>query len=224
MPTVLISGANRGIGLEFVRQYAAEGWRVLACCRAPDAASDLRGVAGGVELHALDVSDPDAARRLAGLLDSPIDVLIANAGVGAREVGEFGAIDYAAFACVLAVNTLGAIALCEAFAPQLIKARGKMATISSTLGSIADSTGGHLAYRTSKAALNMATTAIAAALAPKGVAVAPFHPGWVQTDMGGASAPVTAAESVAGLRRRIGEMTPSAKPPFLDYSGRALAW
>lgn len=224
MPVVVVSGANRGIGLEFVRQYAAEGWRVHAGVRSPGEALDLRALKGDVVVHPLDVSSPDDAVRMARSVDEAVDVVVANAALGARDVGEFGAIDYALFARVLSVNVLGAVALAESFAPHVRRARGRIAMLSSELGSIADSSGGSLAYRTSKAALNMATTAMAAALAGDGVAVAPFHPGWVQTDMGGPRAPTPVSASVEGLRARIAAMRPTARPPFLDFAGRRLPW
>lgn len=224
MPTVVISGANRGVGLEFVRQYAAEGWRVHATERRESDGRALRDIAGDVAIHELDVADFGAVAAFGRMVDEPIDVVVANAGVGARDVGEFGAIDYQAFSAVLHTNVLGAVALAEAFAPQVKRAKGKIAGISSQLGSIGESSGGFLAYRTSKAALNMAMTAIAAAMFPHGVAAAPFHPGWVKTDMGGPNAPVTPAESVKGLRLRIAEMRAIATPRFLDFAGRALPW
>lgn len=224
MPVVVVSGASRGIGLEFVRQYAAEGWTVHAAARRLGDARDLRAVAGDVRLHELDVEDTAAVAAFGRVVTGAVDVVVANAGVGARDVGSLGALDYGAFARVLAVNLLGAVALCEAFLPQVKAAKGRMAGISSQMGSIADSGGGYLAYRSSKAALNMAMTVIAAELAPHGAAAAPFHPGWVQTDMGGAGAPTPVAESVSGLRARIAEMRPDPKPPFRDFAGRALPW
>ncbi|MBY0420833.1 MAG: SDR family NAD(P)-dependent oxidoreductase, partial [Parvularculaceae bacterium] len=187
-------------------------------------AEALRAIGGDVVLHALDVSAPEDVAAMARAADEPVDVVVANAALGARDVGEFGAVDYARFAHVLAVNVLGAVALAEAFAPHVRRAKGRIAMLSSELGSIADSSGGSLAYRTSKSALNMATTVIAADLARDGVAVAPFHPGWVQTDMGGPRAPTPVADSVRGLRSRIAEMRPTPRPSFLDFAGRRLPW
>ena len=224
MPTVVITGANRGIGLEFAKQYAADGWKTHACCRAPAAADALRKVSGDIYIHALDVSEPHALTRVAEEVKDPVQVVIANAGVGAKEVGAFGAIDYAAWDSVFAVNVRGAVGTAEAFAPHLKRAKGKIAGISSLMGSIGDASGGALCYRSSKSALNMAMKIIAAELAPFGIAAAPFHPGWVQTDMGGAHAPVSVAASVSGLRRLIREMPVTASPRFLDYAGREWPW
>ena len=224
MPTVLVTGANRGIGLEFVRQYAGNGWKVHACCRSPENADDLKALKGEIEIHALDVADFTAVRGLGETIDDALDVIVANAGVGGKDVGDFGAIDFEAFARVLAVNTLGPVALLEAFAPHLKRAKGKFAAISSDLGSIARSSGFAPAYSTSKAALNMAMKAYAQGLYNEGVAVAPLHPGWVKTDMGGEGAPTTPADSVAGLRKRIEEMNAVASPKYRDFTGAELPW
>lgn len=224
MPTVLITGANRGLGLEFVRQYAADGWQVHAACRRPDAASALAAVDGNVHRHALDVSDPASLRALGAQITEALDVVIANAGLGAKDVGAFGAIDYTAWSRTFDVNVRGAVGTAEAFAPHLVRAKGRLAVISSLMGSIAEASSGSICYRSSKAAVNMASCLIAAELAPSGVAVAPFHPGWVQTDMGGAGAPTTPADSIAGLRVRIAEMVPTPSPRFLDYIGREIPW
>lgn len=224
MPVVVVTGANRGIGLEFVRQYAAEGWTVHAAARRLDSKDALAALEGDVRRYALDVTDPAAVAAFGRAVRQPVDVVVANAGVGGKDAGALGTLDYAAFARVLAVNVLGAVAACEAFLPHVKESRGRMAGISSQLGSIADSSGGMLAYRSSKAALNMAMTVIAAELAPHDASAAPFHPGWVKTDMGGPGAPVTPTESVAGLKARIAEMRPTQHPPFRDFAGRALPW
>ncbi len=224
MPTALITGASRGIGLEFVRQYSSDGWRVLACCRTPDAAADLIAVDGEVSVHPLDVASPKAIRALAAEIDAPLDVVVANAGLGGKTAGSFGAIDYAGWDETFAVNVRGVVATAEAFAPHLKRAKGRLAAISSLMGSIEDASSGALCYRSTKAAVNMAMTIIAAELAPDGVAAAPFHPGWVKTDMGGPGAPTGVTESVTGLRRLIAEMTPTASPPFLDFKGKRLPW
>ncbi len=224
MSAVLITGANRGIGLEFVRQYAADGWTVHACCRAPDKADALNALSGDIRVHKLDVSDFAAIGELAQSITDPLDVVVANAGVGGGDVGEFGAINYDAFAKLLAINTLAPVATLEAFAPHLKKTKGKFAAISSDLGSISRSSGMAPGYSTSKAALNMAMKAYAARLVGEGVAVAPLHPGWVKTDMGGDAAPVPPADSVSGLRQRISEMQATASPKYRDFSGAELPW
>lgn len=224
MPAVLITGANRGIGLEFARQYAADGWKTHACCRNPGAAKELSALKGDIAIHALDVADIAAIRALAQTVDEPLDVVIANAGVGGWEIPAFGAMDYDAWKRLMDVNLYGAVATCEAFAPHAAKAKGKIAALTSQMGSIADTSGGAVPYRTSKAALNMAIQAVAPDLAAKGVAIATFHPGWVKTDMGGPNARIAADACVRGLRRRIDEMTPTPSPKFLNYAGEEIPW
>ncbi|WP_165793795.1 SDR family oxidoreductase [Hyphococcus luteus] len=224
MTAILITGANRGIGLEFVKQYAGEGARVHACCRVPEKADALNAVEGDVVTHKLDVSDFGAVKALGKEIDEPLDIVVANAGAGGKDVGEFGALDYDAFLHLLAVNTLGPVATLEAFAPHLKKAKGKFAAISSILGSIANAGGFAQAYSTSKAGLNMALKAYAPVFADTGVAIAPFHPGWVKTDMGGPEAAVAVEDSVAGLRERIEKMKPGAPLRLTDYQGNEIGW
>lgn len=224
MSVVVVSGANRGLGLEFARQYAAEGWTVHAAARNLESSLELAAIKGDLRRRQLDVADPAALAAWGLAVDGPVDVVIANAGVGAADVGNFGVVNYARFRAVLDVNLFGAVALCEAFMPHVKRAKGRMAAISSQMGSIGESSGGALAYRTSKAALNMAMTVIAADLAPFGAAAAPFHPGWVKTDMGGGNAPTPVAESVSGLRNLIAAMQPDPAPKFLDFAGRMLPW
>ncbi len=229
MPSVLITGANRGIGLEFARQYAGEGWQVHATARDLTCAEALAGLDGDITLYELDVRDVEAIKALADEIDVPLDIVIANAGVSGRtslaeKPGQLGALEFDNWRQVLDVNLIGAAATCEAFAPHVEKAGGKMVAISSQLGSNANSFFGSYAYNISKAALNMAMNLIAIELAPRGVAVGTLHPGWVQTDMGGEQAPVTPAQSVSGLRKVISGLIVSEKAHFLDYQGEALPW
>lgn len=224
MPTVLITGANRGIGLEFARQYAADGWAVHACCRHPEKADALNALNGDIAVHETDVIDHNALQALAKDLSEPIDVLVANAGVGGSGAGEFGAIDYDIWRGVVEVNVYGAVATAEAFAPHVKKAKGKIAFISSKMGSIGDASGAAMAYRTSKTALNMVSKVVAAALSGDGVAVAPFHPGWARTDMGGPNALIKPEESVKGLRKLIEDMPVTPSPKFLAYDGAEIPW
>lgn len=225
MPSVLITGTNRGIGLECARQYASEGWAVHAACRDPESARELSAIPG-LHIHRLDVTDHDAVDRLATELDGPLDVLIANAGVmGPRGMTQtFGSLDYEEWRNVFEVNVYGAVKTCEAFTPHLEKTGGRMAVITSKMGSIEDTSGGMTIYRTSKAALNMAMVAATAGLQAKKIAVGIFHPGWVQTDMGGPSALITTEQCVSGLRQQIGKLTPTAKPQFLSYAGEVIPW
>jgi NAD(P)-dependent dehydrogenase (short-subunit alcohol dehydrogenase family) len=226
MPTVFITGANRGLGLEFVRQYAAEGWRVVAACRAPAQAAALNAVAGDVTVLPLDVADRDAVAALPGRVgDGAIDILINNAGIYGRGQS-LGRIDYAGWENVLRTNVLGPIAVTEALLPNLRRAKGaRVALMSSKMGSIADnSSGGTYAYRSSKAALNATGRSLAHDLADKGIIVVLLHPGWVRTDMGGAGGLIEAPESVVGLRRVIAgaEMRHSGR--FYAYDGAEIPW
>ncbi|MEM9014403.1 MAG: SDR family oxidoreductase [Pseudomonadota bacterium] len=224
MPSVLITGANRGIGLEFVRQYAKDGWRVIACCRRPDVANELHAITGDLHIEGLDVAVPDAVRRLGSSIIDPLDIVVANAGIGGKDAGGLGDNNYEIWKEVLAVNLIGVVATFDAFLPQLRAAKGKFAAISSNLGSIERANGYAPAYSTSKAALNMAIKALAVAAEPTGVAAAPFHPGWVRTDMGGVDAAISTAQSVSGLRARIAEMKPNLSPVLTGYDGEVIPW
>lgn len=225
MSVVFLTGANRGIGLEFARQYAAEGWRVIATVRDNARADALRNLPGKIELHALDVADFAAVERLGKTLrDETIDVLIANAGVsGPREMSPEH-VEGEAWAEVFRVNTMAPLAVAGAMRGQL--ARGgerKAIAISSRLGSIAaNAEGGRYIYRSSKAALNAVWRSFA--LDNPAVIAAVLHPGWVRTDMGGETAPVAPAESVAGMRRVISGLTTQDSGRFFDYDGTPIPW
>lgn len=157
MPTILITGANRGIGLESARQYAADGWQVIGCCRDPKGATDL-AVIKGATVHALDVTDGASVDKLAADIDAPIDVLMNNAGQTSRPRLDFGTMDYVQWAGLFTVNTLAPYKMTEAFHDHVRRSDKKIVlNVSSIMGSIADASGGHVAYRSSKAALNMAT-------------------------------------------------------------------
>src|SRR6185369_4436776 len=184
--TVLITGANRGIGLEFARQYAAEGWSVIACCRQPEAADALHQLGVAVEAQRLDVTQDDDIRALAErLAGRPIDVLINNAGIFPQREA-FGETDTATWLHTLHSNCIGPVHVLKALLPNLQAGKQrKTIAITSGLGSIGSQlAGGNYAYRTSKAALNMAMANAAAELRGQ-LIVAVVSPGWVQTDMGG---------------------------------------
>ena len=226
MPRVLITGANRGLGLEFARQYGAAGDRVFATCRRPEASPDLKALDGEVSVHGLNVTDLGAVETLAGELEGEaIDILVNNAGIltpGQR----MGTIDYAAWEEELRVNTIGPMAVAKAFLPHLERGEGRrMAFISSTMGSIGENTsGGYYLYRSSKAALNAAVRSLAIDLATRGVIVLLFHPGWVRTDMGGPGAAIDAEVSVRGLRRLIEAAGPEDSGRFMTYAGKHVPW
>jgi NAD(P)-dependent dehydrogenase (short-subunit alcohol dehydrogenase family) len=226
MPVVVITGASRGLGLEFARQYAADGWRVHACCRTPAAADALAALAGDVSIHALDVTDGKAIAALArDLAGEAVDILINNAGVLGRQQS-LGQIDYLRWEEMMRTNTLAPVAVTEALLPALGRAgAAKVALITSRMGSIADNTsGGFYAYRASKAALNAVGRSLALDLADKGITVLLLHPGWVRTDMGGPEGLIDAPQSVAGLRHLITAAKPGDSGSFTAYDGRALPW
>jgi NAD(P)-dependent dehydrogenase (short-subunit alcohol dehydrogenase family) len=226
MPTVLITGASRGIGLEFVRQYAADGWRVLACCRKPAQAEELRSIDGDVERHTLDVTDGMAVRGLAGEYDLPIDVVINNAGIYGPKGAVAGEIDDADWDRVMRTNVYAPVKVAAAFKPHLARSDRKLlVNISSRMGSIGDNTsGGNYPYRSSKAALNQVMKSLALEWQPDGIAVLLLHPGWVQTDMGGESAAVTPEQSVSGLRRIIDAAGIRDTARFVSYDGSDIPW
>ncbi len=221
MPTVLITGASRGIGREFARQYLADGWRVIATCRDP-AKYELDGAA-----YPLDVTDPAAVAALRRELDGEaIDILVNNAGVYGPRGTALGAIDYDAWEDVLRANLFGPVRMAEAFADLVERSdKKKMVFISSTMGSIGENTsGGGYIYRTSKAALNMAVASLAVDLSGRAIICLLFHPGWVKTDMGGTSAPIDAAASVAGMRAVMDRATAADSGRFFNYDGQRLPW
>jgi len=231
MATVLITGANRGLGLEFCKQYAVDGWQVLACCRLPQAASELLRFAEQypqISVLALDVEDFTQIEQLAVQLhDTPIDVLINNAGVYGDSAGHgFGQLDYSTWTKTLAINVQAPVKMAEAFLPHLKRGDKKLlVSISSLMGSIADnSSGGSIIYRSSKAALNAAMKSIAIELKEQAVGVLIFHPGWVKTDMGGDNAPLEAVQSVAGMRQAISAFSLEQAGSFVKYDGTPLPW
>lgn len=231
MPSILITGANRGIGLEFAAQYLSDGWQVLAACREPETAGGLRRLAeaagGALSVHRLEVTDQKSIARLAGqLARQPIDVLLNNAGVSGREASNFGTTPTPAWLDTLAVNAIAPLHMAEAFLGQVQKSDRKIiATISSRMGSIGENNdGSSYAYRSSKAAVNAVMKTLSNELKDKGVTVVMLHPGWVRTDMGGAEAPLSVQESVTGLRQVIERLTPARNGSFLNYDGTGIAW
>lgn len=231
MPTTLITGANRGLGLEFARQYAADGWHVYATCRDPNSASELRRLADAsdhkMQILALDVTDLDNVKAAAAELEGQaIDLLLNNAGVGGPRGQTIGNIDYDAWAKVLNVNTMGPLRVSEAFVDHVARSEQKLiVTLTSGMGSIADNTsGGSFAYRSSKAAVNMVMRSLAIDLAPRGITCVVINPGWVQTDMGGPHGNQTPAESVTKLRSLIENLGPGHSGKFVNHDGREYPW
>ncbi len=227
MPTVMVTGAGRGLGFEFARQYAAEGWRVIATCRNFVAKAMLEEIPGTVDVYEIDVTrDEDIAALKRSLGDRPIDVLINNAGIYGPRNAEFGHVDETVWHQVLSVNAFAALRLVEAFADNVAASDMKrIAAITSKMGSMTDNTsGGVYIYRSSKAALNALMRSVAIDLAPRGITTILLHPGWVHTDMGGPNALITPEQSVAGMRRVIAELTPADNGTFRNYDGAEIGW
>ena len=226
MPTVLITGAARGLGLDFTKQYAAKGWKVLACARSADG---LKGIKGDIHHHPLDVSDYKAVKALAAKLkDEAIDVLICNAGVGGERdssAQDFGTLDPVEWRRIFEINALAPLMMAEAFSEHVARSQQKkLIALSSILGSIGKNTGGRYFYRASKTALNMEWSVLAKDLESKGIICLALHPGWVQTDMGGPTATLTIEQSVPGMVKVIDGLKPSDNGRFLQYDGGELPW
>lgn len=225
---VLITGANRGLGLEFVKQYAAQGWRVFACCRHPDQAEALQALAKQyvhIRILALNVADFDQVDALAAELhQEKIDLLINNAGI--YPAGDLENTDMAAWLEAYRVNSMAPFKMATAFTPHIAASRlKKIATLSSKMGSIDDNTsGGSYSYRSSKVALNMVMKSLSIDLRPYGIAVVTLHPGWVLTEMGGPDALIDTQTSVAGMREVIENLCLVNSGQFIAYDGQSIAW
>jgi NAD(P)-dependent dehydrogenase (short-subunit alcohol dehydrogenase family) len=225
MPTVLITGTSRGLGLDFVKQYAAKGWKIHACARDPEVAS-LKAIKGDVHRHKLEVTDYKAVAGLAKKLSGEaIDVLINNAGVSGEQAGTLGAVDPAVWRDTFETNALAPLMMAEAFLEHVARSKDrKMIALSSVLGSIGLNNGSRYAYRASKAALNMHWTSLSKDTADKGLICVVLHPGWVQTDMGGKGAPLTIEQSVPAMVKVIDGLKSADSGRFISYDGSAIVW
>lgn len=219
MPSVLITGASRGIGREMADQYEADGWEVIRTCRNPTDA-------GIPDALPLDVTKPNDLAAVADTLAGrPIDVLINNAGVIGQRDAAIGNIDYSEWEETFRVNTLAPMRVAEALAENVIASgERKIIFISSVMGSISQRGGGHYLYRSTKAALNASMVSLSLELASRGVICISMHPGWVQTDMGGPEAAVTVPDSAAGIRRVVSSLRANDNGCFYDYNGAEIPW
>jgi NAD(P)-dependent dehydrogenase (short-subunit alcohol dehydrogenase family) len=230
MDSVLITGAGRGIGLEFARQYAADGWQVFATCRNKDEASDLEALIRTpgvkVSLHQMDTTDQASIQAVADeLAGEEIDILINNAGIsGRRDVG-IGSMDYDSWAEVMQTNVFAPMKVTEAFMENVSESYLHLVVmISSRMGSIGDtSSGGSMIYRSSKTALNMAMRCLALETRDRLTTIS-VHPGWVRTDMGGAGATLPTHESVTAMRELFYQMRDADSGKFFNYDGTELPW
>jgi NAD(P)-dependent dehydrogenase (short-subunit alcohol dehydrogenase family) len=240
MTTLLVTGANRGLGLEFVRQYAQDPVTILATCRTPEKADALQALAAthkNITIHRLDAADPESMRHLVRQLGkTPLDILINNAGILSGRDGVFtpsvadpsqtlGSLDSKAWEKVLWVNTIAPILVTEACLPLLRQSKAaKIVMISSGWGCITDMDSGYIAYRTSKAALNAAMRNIADTLKQEGITTVSLRPGWVITDMGGPNADLTPQTSIAGMKNVIAGLTVKDTGTFFGYDGKIYPW
>lgn len=224
MPVAVVTGANRGLGFEMVRQLLQRDFTVHATYRtSPGLLSTLSDER--LHLHRLDVRDGAAIAEMMEAIGGPVDLLINNAGIADGRWSSVEAIDFDTAAEVMDVNALAPIRVTQAALPRLAERGGTVVMITSLMGSIADCMSGKsYAYRASKTALNMLTTAMKSELRDRGISVMLVHPGWVETDMGGPNAPIQAEESVAGIMARIEEQTMDMTGRFVDYTGQVLPW
>jgi len=230
MNNILITGSNRGIGLELVKQYADDNWRVFACCRSPEKATALQEAARSnrnISIHLLDVTDPQQISALANeLKDTPIDILFNNAGIYGPYDASFGNTDEQQWLECLRINTISPMKVTEAFVSHVAKSQLRtIATMSSKMGSMADNgSGGSYLYRSSKAALNAVMKSAAIDLKPKGIKVGIMHPGWVKTDMGGPNAEISTSECVQQLKNILSGLTLEKSGSFFEIDGSIIPW
>jgi NAD(P)-dependent dehydrogenase (short-subunit alcohol dehydrogenase family) len=223
MATILVTGCDRGLGVEFARQYAGDGHRVIATCLDPSTATETAGIRGNIEVVKLDVTDHAAIDALSRRLSTEaVDILLNNAGIG-RPHPPLGETDYANWRRILEANLIGPMKMAESFVEQVARSDQKiMAFVSSRMGSIAlNNSGGSYAYRSSKAGLNMIVKTLAVDLAPRQVCVLALHPGWAATEPGGR---VPVDESVAGMRGVIHRAGRHHTGSFVTYNDQPLPW
>jgi len=236
MSTVLITGANRGLGLEFTKQYVVDDWDVLATARDPDTSKELQALAKEypkLRLLQVDVADEKSIRHLAKQVDGkPIDVLILNAGMYPRDGQKIGEIDYTGWRLAVETNVFGPMRVAEVLLPNVEASKRKqIAALSSSMSSLRAVQGASVSqsgtayqYRTSKTALNMTMAILAKELEPRGISVVLLDPGWVQTDMGGRRAPLTPEQSIRGMRRVLAGNPNSIAGKFLVHDGSEMDW
>ncbi len=229
METILITGANRGIGLELAKKFLGAGQAVIATCRDPENAGELAEPSAGhptLSIEQLDVCDQTSVDALAAKLDgATIDVVINNAGImgGGRQI--ISDLDYAAWTDTFEVNTIAPFRVAEAFLPHLKRSsRPRLVTISSQMGALSRESRGAYIYRSSTAAVNKVMQVMALDLRGDGIIVCPVHPGWVRTDMGGPTADISPEESAEGLFNLINRLTIDDTGKFFQWNGNEHSW
>jgi len=228
MAVVLITGANRGIGLALVKAYAGRRDKVIACVRATSDRDALDAVVAAapkwIEVIEMDVSDPmEIARTRRRLEAEPIDILINNAGIGGPDRQSATDMDFEGLEEALNINAIAPLRVATAFLPNVKAAKGKIITLSSQMGATGASAD-NLAYRVSKQAVNRLMRGLATELKPQGVPVLIVHPGWVKTDMGGDGAQLSPEQSAAQLLKLIDKFDIASTGKFLAWNGKELAW
>lgn len=222
--TVLITGANRGLGLEFARQFRQLGYSVIGTARNPEKATELKAL--GANVVALDVADSESVASMAeSLKGTPIDILVNNAGVKGYSQENFKTIDFDKAMMTFNINTLGPMRVTQALYDNLLAGKEKkVIQISSIMGSIEKNSGGYYDYRASKTALNNLNKSLSIELESEGFISVVLHPGWVRTDLGGERAPLAPEESIKGLLVVIQGLEDDDNGKFIDYQGNALPW
>lgn len=228
---ILITGANRGIGLEMVRYAMQQSWRVFACCRNPNNAENLFNIAklanGKISVHIADMQELATLQALSyELRNDPIDILINNAGIYGSDKNKFGSVDVASWLQAFQVNSIAPLKMVEALSGQLLMGERKLVVcLSSKMASMADNGyGGSYIYRSSKAALNAVVKSLSIDLKGQGITSVAVHPGWVKTDMGGADAEITTQESVEQIFSHLLSLTVADSGRFIDIDGRDIPW
>ncbi len=223
MKSIVITGANRGIGLELAKQFLADGDRVFATYR-----NDVGGLSdiqtNNLTVHKMDVRDSDGIQNLVDLIDGNIDVLVNNAGISDGRWQSISEIDMEHALEVIEVNSIAPLLVTQKFQNKM-KSGSKLVMMSSLMGSISDCMSGKsYAYRASKTALNMFSIAMKNELESQGISILIMHPGWVETDMGGPNAPLSVEESVNGIMARINEQTLAMTGRYVQFDGTPIEW
>jgi len=227
MKTAFVTGANRGLGLEFVTQLIKENFRVIAGCRNPESAHNLLTLLPPEDIIRIDVGDSGSIDQAARIIEEKlpsIDWLINNAGLGYDNDGSLATVSADSMIESFTVNALGPLMIVKALCP-LLKSYSLVANISSKMGSVEDNgSGAYYSYRTSKAALNMISKNLSLELLAQQIIVLNMHPGWVITDMGGKNAPLTPEESIRGMIGVFKKAILADSGKFLDYNGQVIPW